>query len=85
MMDGIHRRQQKLDEQRFRLERAEQQLVGAMPSARARSVAAAVRHYDARRRLAAVRQGLEAQVANLAAAAHTRLLEIRGSAGSADR
>ena len=27
MMDGIHRRQQKLDEQRFRLEKAERQLL----------------------------------------------------------
>jgi exodeoxyribonuclease VII large subunit len=29
--------------------------------------------------LAAVRQGLKAQVANLAAATHTRLLELRGA------
>ena len=33
----------------------------------------------ARRRLAAVRQALESQIANLAAATHTRLLEIRGA------
>jgi exodeoxyribonuclease VII large subunit len=78
MMDGIHRRQQKLDEQRFRLERAERQLLERCQR-RCESVAAAVRHYDARRRLAAVRQRLEAQVANLAAATHTRLLENRGA------
>ncbi len=78
MMDGIHRRQQKLDEQRFRLEKAERQLLERCHR-RCESVAAAVRHYDARRRLAAVRQQLAAQVANLAAATHTRLLESRGA------
>jgi exodeoxyribonuclease VII large subunit len=77
MMDGIHRRQQKLDEQRFRLEKAERQLLERCHR-RCESVSAAVRHYDARRRLAAMRQQLEAQVANLAAATHKRLLECRG-------
>ena len=78
MMDGIHRRQQKLDEQRFRLEKAERQLLERCHR-RCENVAAAVRHYDARRRLAHVRQQLEAQVANLAAATHRRLLEGRGA------
>jgi exodeoxyribonuclease VII large subunit len=78
MMDGIHRRQQKLDEQRFRLEKAERQLLERCHR-RSENVAAAVRHYDARSRLATVRQRLEAQVANLAAATHTRLLESRGA------
>ncbi len=78
MMDGIHRRQQKLDEQRFRLEKAERQLLERCHR-RCENVAAAVRHYDARRRLANVRQQLEAQVANLASAAHRRLLERRGA------
>jgi exodeoxyribonuclease VII large subunit len=78
MMDGIHRRQQRLDEQRFRLEKAERQLLERCRR-RCEAVTAAVRHYDARRRLAAVRQRLETQVANLAAATHTRLLERRGS------
>ncbi|MGA7850711.1 MAG: exodeoxyribonuclease VII large subunit [Terriglobales bacterium] len=78
MMDGIHRRQQKLDERRFRLEKAERQLLERCHR-RAENLAAAVRHYDARRRLASVRQRLEAQVANLAAATHTRLLENRGA------
>jgi exodeoxyribonuclease VII large subunit len=77
VMDGIHRRQQKLDEQRFRLEKAERQVLERCHR-RCESAAAAVRHYDARRRLASVRQQLEAQVANLAAAAQTRLLQIRG-------
>jgi exodeoxyribonuclease VII large subunit len=78
MMDGIHRRQQRLDEQRFRLEKAERQLLERCHRS-CENVSAAVRHYDARRRLAAVRQRLEAQVANLAAVTHTRLLESRGA------
>jgi exodeoxyribonuclease VII large subunit len=78
MMDGIHRRQQKLDEQRFRLEKAERQLLERCHR-RCENVSATVRHYDARRRLAAIRQQLQAQVANLAAATHRRLLESRGA------
>ena len=78
MMDGIHRRQQKLDEQRFRLEKAERQLLERCHR-RCENVSSIVRHYDARRRLAAIRQQLQAQVANLAAATHTRLLESRGT------
>jgi exodeoxyribonuclease VII large subunit len=78
MMDGIHRRQQKLDEHCYRLEKAERQLLERCHR-RSENVSAAVRHYDARRRLAVVRQRLEAQVANLAAATHTRLLERRGA------
>jgi len=78
MMDGIHRRQQKLDEQRFRLEKAERQLLGRCHR-RWENISAAIRHYDARRRLAAVRQRLEAQIANLAGATHTRLLGCRGA------
>ena len=78
MMDGIHRRQQKLDEQRFRLEKAQRQLLERCHR-RCESGAAAVRHYDARRRLAAIRQQLESQVANLASATHTRLLQNRGA------
>jgi len=78
MMDGIHRRQQKLDEQRFRLEKAERQLLERCHR-RCENVSSTVRHYDARRRLAAIRQQLQAQVANLTAATHTRLLESRGT------
>jgi exodeoxyribonuclease VII large subunit len=78
MMDGIHRRQQKLDDQRFRLEKAERQLLQACHR-RCETISGAIRHYDARRRLAAVRQQLDAQLANLAAATHTRLLESRGT------
>ena len=78
MMDGIHRRQQKLDEQRFRLEKAERQLLDRWHR-RCENISASVRHYDARRRLAAIRQQLAAQVAKLASATHTRLLQSRGA------
>ncbi len=78
MMDGIHRRQQRVDELRFRLEKAERQLLERFHR-RCETVTAAVRHYDARRRLAAVRQGLERQVADLAATMHRRLLEHQGA------
>src|ERR1700723_1689741 len=78
MMDGIHRRRPRLDEQRFRLEKAERQLLERYQRRR-ESTMAAVRHYDARRRLAAIRQQLAAQMANLAAAMHRRLLELRSA------
>ena len=72
MMDGIHRRQQRLDEQRFRLEKAERQFL-ERNLRRLETVAAAVRHYDARRRLAAVRQRFESETARLVAASEARL------------
>ncbi len=78
MMDGIHRGQQKLDERRFRLEKAERQLL-ELCRRRLEAASAAVRHYDARRRLAAVRQQLESQIANLAAAMRARLLSGRAA------
>ena len=76
MMDGINRRQQRLDDLSFRLERAERQLVERWRR-RCESASAAVRHYDARQRLAAVRQRLEANERNLALAASARLLAGR--------
>jgi exodeoxyribonuclease VII large subunit len=76
MMDGINRRQQKLDDQRFRLERAQRQIVERWRR-RWEVASAAVRHYDARRRLAAVRQRLEAQIASLAAATRALLVHKR--------
>jgi len=78
MMDGIHRRQQKVDEQYFRLEKAERQLLERCHR-RCETAAGAVGHYDARRRLATVRQQLAAQVANLVSVTQTRLLENRGA------
>jgi len=76
MMDSIRRGQQKLDERRFRLERAEGQLLEQCRR-RLESAAAAVRHYDARQRLAAMRQQLEAQAVKLAGAMRARLLAGR--------
>ena len=76
IMDGINRRQQKLDEQRFRLEKAQRQIFERWRR-RWELASGAVRHYDARRRLAAVRQQLDAELARLAAAANARLLANR--------
>jgi exodeoxyribonuclease VII large subunit len=78
MMDSIHRGQQSLDERRFRLEKAERQLL-ERSRRRLEVVSAAVRHYDARRRLAAIRQRLESEVANLCAATRARLLASRAA------
>jgi len=78
MMDGIHRRSQRVDELRFRLEKAERALLERCHR-RSENAAAAVRHYDARRRLEGIRQQLDAQVASLTAAARRRLLQARGA------
>jgi len=72
VMDGINRRQQRLDEASFRLERAERQLVERCHR-RWEIASASVRHYDARQRLAAIRQRLDSQTASLLSAAHARL------------
>jgi exodeoxyribonuclease VII large subunit len=74
MMEGIHQRQQKLDDLLYRLERAERQKL-ELHRRRWEMAAAAVRHYDVHRRLAGIRQELDARVAALAAAIKTRLLE----------
>ncbi len=76
MRDGINRRQQRLDDQRFRLEKAQRQMVERWRR-RWEAAAAVVRHYDARRQLASVRQHLEANLAGLAAAARAQLRERR--------
>ncbi len=76
MMDGINRRQQRLDEVSFRLERAQSQLLERCHR-RWEIAASSVRHYDARQRLAAIGQRLDSQTASLASAAHARLLAGR--------
>jgi exodeoxyribonuclease VII large subunit len=76
MMDGINRRQQRLDEASFRLERAQTQLL-ERSHRRWEIASASVRHYDARQRLAAIRQRLDADTASLTLAAHARLLAGR--------
>jgi exodeoxyribonuclease VII large subunit len=74
MMEAIHQRQQKLDDLLYRLERAERQKL-EQHRRRWEMAAAAVRHYDVRRRLAGIRQELDARVAALTAVIKTRLLE----------
>ncbi len=76
MMDGIRRGQQRLDEKRFRLEKVERLLLERCHR-RLETASAAVRHYDARRRLVAIRQQMESLAANLAAATRARLLAGR--------
>lgn len=76
MMDVINRRQQRLDEATFRLERAENQLL-ERSHRRWEIASASVRHYDARQRLAAIRQRLDAHRATLISAAQARLLAGR--------
>jgi exodeoxyribonuclease VII large subunit len=76
MMDGINRRQQRLDDSRFRLEKAERQLLERCHR-RWEMASATVRHYDARRRLAALRQQLDGHTVTLASAARARLLASR--------
>jgi exodeoxyribonuclease VII large subunit len=78
MMDGVYRRQQKLDEMLFRLEKAERHLLDRLRR-HCETVAAMVRHYDLRHRLTAIRQQLEAHVSNVAAAAQTSLLQHRAA------
>ena len=76
MMDGINRRQQRLDDASFRLERTVRQLL-ERSYRRWEIASSSVRHYDARQRLAAIRQRLDADTASLASAAHARLLAGR--------
>ena len=78
MMDGIRRGQQRLDERRFRLEKAERHLL-ERNHRRLETAAAAVRHYDARRRLAAIRQQLESSVASLLTATRAHVLAGRAA------
>jgi exodeoxyribonuclease VII large subunit len=76
MVDGINRLQQRLDDSRFRMEKAERQLLERCHR-RWEMASATVRHYDARRRLAALRQQLDSHTDTLASAARARLLAYR--------
>jgi exodeoxyribonuclease VII large subunit len=78
MKDVINRWQQRLDDLRFRLEKAARQSI-ERDRRRWETAAAAVRHYDARRRLAVIRQALDAHTANLASAVHARLFQSRSA------
>ena len=78
MKDGINRWQQRLDDLRFRSEKATRQLI-ERDRRRWETASAAVRHYDARRRLGAIRQALEARTAGLAATIRARMLASRAA------
>jgi exodeoxyribonuclease VII large subunit len=77
MSDAINRRQQKLDDLKNRMDRAERQILEKQHR-RLELAAAAVRHYDVRRMLGGIRKELDSRVAGLAAAARTVLLQRRG-------
>jgi exodeoxyribonuclease VII large subunit len=73
MMELIQRRQQKVDDLTFRIER---EVRGSLEQKRRKleTVSAAVRHYDLRRVLSGIRGEMEAQTAAMAAAMRNQLL-----------
>ena len=77
MTDAINRRQQKLDDLKNRIDRAQRQILEKQHR-RLEVAAAAVRHYDVRRMLAGIRKELDARVAGLTSAARTALLQRTG-------
>ncbi|MBV9341686.1 MAG: exodeoxyribonuclease VII large subunit [Acidobacteria bacterium] len=84
MMDVINQRQQKLDDLRFRLEKAERRLL-EQHRRRWDRASASVRHYDARRMLVGMGRDLAAHVAAIAAAIHTALLRHRSGLEQLER
>jgi len=74
MMEGIHLRQQVLDDLTHRLELAERQLLSRMRR-RWETVSAAVRHYDLRLVLAGIRKDLAGATAALVAVMRNVLLQ----------
>jgi exodeoxyribonuclease VII large subunit len=74
MMDLIRQRQQRVDDLTYRLERGERSNLEKLRR-RWEGVAAAVRHYDARRVLAGMRRELEAESAALMAGMRNLLLQ----------
>lgn len=76
MMDGINQRGQKLDEATLRLERVERTIL-ERHRRRWETAAAAVRHYDARRMLSAVRKELQGQITAISSAMTTLLFRRR--------
>jgi exodeoxyribonuclease VII large subunit len=73
MMGGIQQRQQKLDDLIFRIDKAERKLL-EQHRRRWERTSAAVRHYDARRMLAAIRKDLAIHTSSMAAAMRATLL-----------
>ncbi|HEY1262403.1 MAG TPA: exodeoxyribonuclease VII large subunit [Terriglobales bacterium] len=76
MMDSLGRRQQKVDDAVFRLEKAERRLI-EQQRRRWEAAAGAVRHYDVGRRLAVMNEQLASRAAALASAFRTLLLQRR--------
>jgi exodeoxyribonuclease VII large subunit len=76
MMDLIRQRQQKVDDLTYRLERNQRQTL-ELKRRRWETVAAAVRHYDARRVLSGMRGELQTQAGALSAAMRNLLLQYR--------
>jgi exodeoxyribonuclease VII large subunit len=76
IMDSLGRRQQRIDDLVYRLEKAERRVIDAQRR-RWEVAAAAVRHYDAARRLAAMREQLQSRTAALTGAFRTALLHSR--------
>jgi exodeoxyribonuclease VII large subunit len=74
MMDGIHRRQQKLDDLVYRLAQAERNLIERQRR-RFETLSAGVRHYDVRRVLAGMRKDLDAGRTALISAMRSLLLD----------
>ncbi len=77
MMDSLGRRQQRIDDLVYRLEKAERRLLDQQRR-RWDIAAAAIRHYDASRRLAAMREQLGNRTAGLVSVFRTLLLHRRG-------
>ena len=76
MMELIRQNQQKLDDQTYRLELAERQLLTQM-NRRLETVSGAIRHYDLRRILAGMRKELESKTTALVGVARNVLLQHR--------
>lgn len=76
MRDSIGRRQQRIDDLVYRLEKAERNMI-EQHRRRWEMAAAAVRHYDAKRRVAAMRQQLESRTSALLGVFRTLLLRWR--------
>jgi exodeoxyribonuclease VII large subunit len=77
MMDALGRRQQRVDELLYRMETAERRVI-EQQRRRWETAAGAIRHYDVRRRLAAMREQLESRTAALGALFRTLLMRGRG-------
>jgi exodeoxyribonuclease VII large subunit len=72
----LGRRQQRVDDLIYRMEKAERRIIDQQRR-RWELAAAAVRHYDARRRLVAMREQLESRTSSLASVFKTLLLQRR--------